>query len=231
MRILKLIAVLLHYPDTALQRAAPALLERLPLTLQLSDQRQARLRPFLQRLAASDLINLQQDYVDTFDRGRACALHLFEHVHGDSRDRGQAMVDLAGMYRQAGYEISTAELPDYLPLFLEFLSTRPTSEAQRWLDEVGHILKLLYVRLSDRQSPYATLFEVLLDTGGIALRPDESATLRATADDDGSPAALDRAWAEEPVTFGLGSAVCPSLRPQQPPFPVQRPTHRIAAGE
>lgn len=229
MRILKLLALLLHYPDEDLQQAAPALLEELPLKLQLNDQRQAQLRPFLQQLAVSDLLTLQQEYVDTFDRGRACALHLFEHVHGDSRDRGQAMVDLVEIYRQAGYAIDTAELPDYLPLFLEFLANSSREQARQWLQEIGHILKLLYVRLSDRRSSYARLFQVLLDTAGLTLQPQEADGLRSSGDDR-SPAALDQAWAEEPVTFGLGSSACPSMLPQRPPFPVPRPLPQ-AAGE
>ena len=229
MRTLKLLALLLHYPDDELQQAAPLLLEELPLQLQLNDQRQAQRRPFLQRLAVSDLLSLQQEYVDPFDRGRACALHLFEHVHGDSRDRGQAMVDLVEVYRQAGYAIDTAELPDYLPLFLEFLAHCPRPQAQQWLQEIGHILKLLYVRLSDRQSPYAPLFQALLATAGLTLHAREADDLRSPGDDR-SPEALDQAWAEEPVTFGLGSSACPSRLPLRPPFPVQPPLPQ-AAGE
>jgi nitrate reductase delta subunit len=172
-------------------------------------------------LEQEDLIELQQEYVDTFDRGRACALHLFEHVHGDSRDRGQAMVDLVDVYREAGYTIAVAELSDYLPLFLEFLSTRLAADASSWLAQVEHIIKLLYVRLQDRGSRYAVLFSPLLSIAGVVIRPEERQALLGERDD--TPEALDAAWAEEPVTFGLGAEACPSSKPQHSAFPVRWP--------
>ena len=200
---------------------ATALAEMLRQEPRLDAAQREQLLRFLERLEQEDLIEQQQEYVDTFDRGRACALHLFEHVHGDSRDRGQAMVDLVDVYREAGYTIAVAELPDYLPLFLEFLSTRLAADASSWLAQVEHILKLLYVRLQDRGSRYAVLFSPLLGIAGVVIQPDERKTLIGERDD--SPEALDAAWAEEPVTFGLGAEACPSSRPQQGAFPVRWP--------
>lgn len=221
MQILKVIAALMSYPTAELQQAAPALAGMLQQESQLSTAQREQLLQFLERLGTEDLIELQQEYVDTFDRGRACALHLFEHVHGDSRDRGQAMVDLVDVYREAGYTIAVAELPDYLPLFLEFLSTRLAADASSWLAQVEHIIKLLYVRLQDRGSRYAVLFSPLLSIAGVVIQPDERQALIGERDD--TPEALDAAWAEEPVTFGLGAEACPSSQPQQSVFPVRWP--------
>src|SRR5690625_2118238 len=125
---------------------ATALAEMLRQEPRLDAAQRERLLGFLERLEREDLIGLQQEYVDTFDRGRACALHLFEHVHGDSRDRGQAMVDLVDVYREAGYTIAVAELPDYLPLFLEVLSNRLADGASSGLAQVEHITQRVYMQ-------------------------------------------------------------------------------------
>lgn len=213
---LKLIAALLHYPSEDLQAMAPVMAPLIEGDPRLTAGQQARLLRFAGRIAATELMALQEEYVDIFDRGRACSLHLFEHVHGESRDRGQAMVDLAQMYEQAGFEIGIPELPDYLPLFLEFLSTRPVEEGREWLSEIAHILQPLYVRLTERGSPYACLIEPLLTLAGAELSADQLEALRGQAPDDASPEALDQAWAEQPVTFGLGSGGCPSEQVHRP---------------
>src|SRR5690606_6726840 len=119
---------------------------------------------------------------------------------------------------RAGFEIAVPELPDYLPLFLEFLSTRPAAEAREWLTEVGHILGQLYARLTARGSPYAALLATLLDLAGLELAPEVLADAAEARDD--TPEALDKAWAEEPITFGFGANACPSLQPRRSAFPV-----------
>ena len=106
-------------------------------------------------IGGRDAYDAQERYVLLFDRTRSLSLHLFEHVHGESRDRGQAMVDLMAMYEEDGFEIDTKELPDYLPMFLEYLSMKPRAEAVQLLDETAHILAALRERLKKRQSVYA----------------------------------------------------------------------------
>ena len=108
-----------------------------------------------------DLYALQERYVDQFDRTRSLSLHLFEHVHGESRDRGQAMIDLKSLYEQNGLYLSAAELPDFVPAFLEFLSTRPLAQARALLSQTAHILTALAERLQKRHSPYAAIFQAL----------------------------------------------------------------------
>ena len=217
MKTLHVIAALLHYPGHELQQAATelqAVLETQPL---LSPAEVAALSRFVGALAEQDLMEAQARYVDTFDRGRATSLHLFEHVHGESRDRGQAMVDLLGVYQRHGFEIAVSELPDYIPLFLEFCSTLPEAEARDWLGEVGHILQLLHVRLCERESPYAVLFPPLLALA--QMEPAPEAVVRQVNGEsrDDTPEALDRAWAEVPVTFGPDAdGACPGSAPRRP---------------
>ena len=130
------------------------------------------------------------------------SLLLFEHIHGESRDRGQAMVDLIEAYRKHGYELSAKELPDYLPLLLEYLSQRPAEEARDWLKHVSHIVGLLAARAGERQSPYAPLFELLVELAEGKL---DLAALRQRASQeprDDTPEAMDQLWEEEAVRFG-----------------------------
>ncbi len=216
MMILKLIAVLLHYPDEELQGSALELLAAVRQDAHLDDGQRERLADFIGALAESDLMELQARYVETFDRGRSLSLHLFEHVHGESRDRGQAMVDLLSVYERHGFRVALSELPDYLPLFLEFLSTLPESEARQWLGEVSHILQLLHARLVEREQPYAVLFEPLLTLAGAELLPAEVERRVRGEERDDTPEALDKIWAEEPVTFGPGAAGCPAAQPRRP---------------
>ncbi len=201
MSTLKVIAALLHYPDEALQSHTGELLAALDADGLLKGTRRAAVDGFIERLREQDLLELQAEYVETFDRGRARSLYLYEHVHGESRDRGQAMVELTQVYRVHGFEIAAVELPDYVPLFLEFLSTLPLEEALGWLEDVGHILQLLHARLLERTSPFAVLLEPLVRLAGLS--PEEAVReLVAKEKPDDTPEALDRVWMEAPVTFG-----------------------------
>jgi len=213
MKTLKVIAALLDYPDAEIQAHADELVAVIQSDTRLPEDQRREIADFALRLARTDLMEAQADYIETFDRGRSLSLSLFEHVHGESRDRGQAMVDLLRVYEEAGFSISVRELPDYLPLFLEFLSTRTQEDAVHWLAEVAHILQLLYTRLEAREKPFARLFRPLLYLAG-----EEASTaaleeqIGAEARDD-TPEALDKAWAEEPVTFGMpGGKGCGSAQ-------------------
>lgn len=165
------------------------------------------LQPLLDDLASADLFESQERYVDLFDRSRRLSLHLFEHVHGESRDRGQAMVDLAALYEKGGLEPAANELPDYLPLFLEYLSTRPLDEALNLLSETAHILAALEERLVSRNSPYAAVFAAILAAVGTSpeVSPEVSNDGDVPDTAAGDLAALDAEWEETAVTFGPGS--------------------------
>lgn len=199
MRVLKALSALLDYPTADLQAALPEIRALIASDLARLPKAAAGLEPLIDELAAGDIMDLQERFTGLFDRGRSVALHLYEHVHGESRDRGPAMVALMELYRQHGYEPSSHELPDYLPLLLEFLSRIDPAESRRILKDAAPILALLRDRLAKRQSAYAAVpaaLLVLADAAAVAApaMPPET--------DDDSFEALDRAWEEAAVTFG-----------------------------
>jgi len=188
MKTYRALAAILSYPEQELLDALPELRRA------IEGEGIAAL-PELEGLFADGLLAAQERYVALFDRSKALSLHLFEHVHGDSRDRGQAMVDLAGVYAERGVEPAQGELPDYLPAFLEFLSLLPPDEARAMLADAADILRALGERLAARASPYAAVFEALLAVAG---EPGLKKVARVAP-----PAEQpDRDWMEPPVTFG-----------------------------
>ena len=202
MQLLKIVSRLLDHPDPQLWEHRDELLATVVQMQELAPRTATALLEFATALTAQDLLDAQENYTALFDRGRALSLLLFEHVHGESRDRGQAMVDLMGLYERAGFSISVRELPDYIPLFLEYLSTRPAEEIHEWLGDAGHILALLAERLKERQSAYAVLFDVLLEIGQIQVDTQSLRnTVKAEVRDD-TPEAMDKVWEEEAQQFG-----------------------------
>lgn len=201
MQIIRVIARLLDYPTAELQSAKDALVTTVLEDSHLTTPHKQALLRCVEVFCDEDLMDLQEAYVSTFDRGRSLSLLLFEHVHGESRDRGQAMVDLLGEYEAAGLELDARELPDYLPLFLEFLSTRSQAEVRHWLEDIHHILGLLAERLYQRESLHHALFDALLDLAGQAPDRRQLASLVADEVRDDTPEALDKVWEEEMVRF------------------------------
>jgi len=209
MQSLHLISLLLQYPSKDLQAVAQEIRERLASDTALPSYAVAALDPLLTRLATSDIYDAQETYVELFDRGRAHSLHLFEHVHGESRDRGQAMVDLRERYIAAGLEPTGNELPDYLPLFLDYCSTLPEDEARAMLAEPGVVLVALAARLAEKQSDYAAAFALLCDIAGVEM--DEAAmNALPPAEDPEDLEALDAQWEEEEIRFGAEAAPDPN---------------------
>ena len=200
-KIFAVLARLMDYPTAELIEARSALIDvvreetRLPVNLRDS------LTAFIQQLSTGYLLDAQEDYVALFDRGRSLSLLLFEHVHGESRDRGQAMVDLLQQYRDAGLELSVKELPDYIPLYLEYLATRSEDEAAQGLGDVHPILALLSARLQERGSNYHLLFDALLAMIGIQPNMGELRGKAAAEPRDDTAAAMDKVWEEEMVAF------------------------------
>lgn len=197
-RSLRAMARLLAYPDAELRAHLGDLMDALRGEQGLSETRVAGLSRLVSQLEGADGYEIESDYVELFDRGRATSLHLFEHVHGDSRDRGQAMVDLVQTYEQAGLHLhpnNGGELPDYLPLVMEFASTLDASAAQGFTGEFAHILNALYAALLKRRSLYAHVPAAVLELMGHAIEPTE------VPEDE----ALDDAWAEPAAFDGCAS--------------------------
>lgn len=205
MRSYKVFAALLSYPSEYLCAAVRS--GEITTVLEsdgLADGRLlAKLRPLLGELASWDLLDLQERYVDLFDRSRSRSLYLFEHVHGESRDRGQAMVELKTMYEQVGLEIESAELPDFLPLYLEYLSALEPAEARKRLGQPIHVISAVGERLRRRKESYAGVFTVLEALCPEKLDKAELDQLLAEGDDDPNDTGrLDSEWEEQPVNFG-----------------------------
>ena len=206
-KTLKALSALLTYPTAELQGAAGEISEVLDTDKLIPGRVRDQLHVLLREFATGDLYDLQERYVLLFDRTRSLSLHLFEHVHGESRDRGQAMIDLKTQYEQADLLMNAAELPDFLPLFLEFLSTQPMKEACQTLGQPAHIFAALAERLRKRRSPYEAVFRALVALAAAKPKDDEVSALLDLPDPDASDlAALDAAWEDEPVNFGPTAA-------------------------
>ena len=213
-RTLKALSLILCYPTAELQRAMPEIGGVLAAESRLTAAARRDLRPLVEALAGGDLYDLQEVYVMLFDRSRTLSLNLFEHVHGESRDRGAAMVSLVETYRAAGFDPISSDLPDHLPVLLEFLATRPAPEAREMLADAAHIFATLAKRLDRRESVYAAVFAGLRQLSGtVADAETVAAMLDQPEDDPTDLAALDAVWAESEVTFGPDpNAGCPQVR-------------------
>jgi len=209
----KVLSALLSYPERALQEAAPELIAALGCEELLSVLHRDALVRLISEIADADLLDAQAHYVDLFDRTRSLSLHLFEHVHGESRDRGQAMVSLLERYRAAGFDTAANELPDYLPLFLEFLSFQEAQEAREMLAETVPILQAIAERLEGRKSGYAAIFDALVALAGPRLEANTARGLPEMAiENPNDLTAIARAWEDAEVRFGPGDAqgnACP----------------------
>lgn len=208
MPILKLIALLLEYPDAVLwenrEEAQALIVQDAPM-----------LAPWVHDYLNTPLLDQQEIWCDLFERGSATSLLLFEHVHGESRDRGQAMVDLMAQYEQVGLQLDCRELPDHLPLYLEFLGTQSAEEAREGLQNVAPILALLGGRLKQRQSAYYQLFDALLTLAKSPLRSDSVTKQIKDEPRDDTRQALDAVWEEEQVKFIEDNATACDSSPLQ----------------
>ena len=175
----RVLSALLKYPSPELKAATAQAEHILRSEGILGGAQLESVCAFIHQIQRMPQLEAESSYIDAFDRGRSTSLYLFEHIHGESRDRGQAMVRLLARYRMHGLDLSCKELPDFLPLFLEFLSTCRATESRNYLSEVIDIIRLLGHRLRQR-----------------ARSLDEGEDQR-----DDVPAALDAAWEEAPVTF------------------------------
>jgi nitrate reductase delta subunit len=203
-KTLRVLSALLGYPDAQLRSHLAEMRGLLHAEGALAPARRAEIDALIDALEAAEPMDAEADYVELFDRGRGASLHLFEHVHGDSRERGPAMIDLGQTYAAAGLILAEGELPDYLPAVLEFVSTQPPREARAFLGEMAHILNALFGALQQRRSAYAAVLGALLELAGESAQP-----VKPPAEEP-----LDESWAEPPVFDGCSSKG--QARPGQP---------------
>jgi len=201
---LRALARLLAYPGGELRAQMPSLIDALRTEQVLPAARVAELQALVQQVCTMDPYEAEARYVDTFDRGRQTSLHLFEHIHGDSRERGPALIDLTQTYERAGLFLDGKELPDHLGVVLEFASTQPPAVAREFLAEMAHILNALFSALQSKASPYASVVAAVLEAAG-----ERAQSVAITPEPD-----MDEAWAE-PEAFD-GCATRGQNRPGQP---------------
>jgi len=187
---LRALALLLGYPDAEMRSHLPELLEAIDKEAVIPVARRDELHAFAAELARLDPMDVEARYVETFDRGRATSLHMFEHIHGDSRERGPAMVDLVQTYEKAGMLMAPEELPDHLCVVLEFASTQPPKLAIEFMGEMAHILTSVFSALVQRGSPYAAPVAAVLELCGQSVQ-----AVAILADE-----AMDDVW-QEPEAF------------------------------
>jgi nitrate reductase delta subunit len=201
---LKILSALLSYPEKDMLDALPQMRDALDRERLCVGAERAALDALLDELAEGNLYDLQERYVELFDRSRRLSLHIFEHVHGESRDRGPAMIDLKALYEKQGMEIAANELPDYLPLFLEYCATQPANSARELLGQPAHVFAALAERLKKHGSSYETALRAILAVAAENPRKDDLDAILAENDEPGPNdlAALDAAWEEEAVSFG-----------------------------
>ena len=209
---LRVLAALLGYPDQALRRHLDDMLNALDQEQALGAERLVELRRFIRLLQSRPGLDSEAVYVELFDRGRGTSLHLFEHVHGDSRDRGPAMIDLVQTYEQAGLLLGENELPDFLPVVLQYASTQPPKQARAFLSEFAHIMQAIFSALVKRGSPYATVLAALLELAG-----HKAEAVEVPPEPD-----LEASW-EEPPAFGGCSQEGQAAPGQEQPIHFVRP--------
>ena len=219
-RTLRVLSALLSYPDASLRPHYAEMRELLHAEQALAAARLAELGALIELLERARALEAEAAYVDLFDRGRSTSLHLFEHVHGDSRERGPALVDLGQTYAQAGLMLAEGELPDYLPAVLEFASTLEPVKSRAFLGEMAHILNAIFAALAERDSAYASVLGALLDLAGE--KAQAVAPAKAPAE------SLDESWAE-PIAFD-GCSTAGQARPgeAQPVHVVRNPSRHNA---
>jgi nitrate reductase delta subunit len=193
---LRVLARLLSYPDAALREHLLELRQALHAESAIASARRSELDALIDSIAAQSPIDAEADYVQLFDSGRRTSLHLFEHVHGDSRERGPAMIDLAQTFEAAGLYLAIGEMPDHLPVVLEYASTQPPAEARAFLGEMAHIFNVIFSALDKRQSRYASVLGALIELAG--------ETAHAVMLPDEEP--IDQSWAEPEAFDGCSTA-------------------------
>jgi nitrate reductase delta subunit len=201
---LKAFAALLGYPSIELKEHAGEIAEAIRSEGVLPRPALQRLQPLLDRLGVEDLLDQQSVYSELFDRSRSVSLHLFEHVHGDSRERGQAMIDLGQQYLEHGFYLEASELPDFIPVFLEYAAFLPPAEAREAIGQPAHVFAALAERLDKRGADYAGVFHAIVALAGA--RPDAATVAQVSDNTPPVDPPVEEDWEETPVSFSAHAA-------------------------
>lgn len=225
MRSLRVLSRLLTYPNAELLAQTDALKDVLAEEGFLKNKTMKKLSKFMDEFGSTDLMQAQESYVEIFDRGRAHCLHLFEHVHGESRFRGQAMLDLSDRYAEKGLVVGVGELPDYLPVFLEFISICDPEEGLETLAQAAPVIATIGEKLKRKKSGYSHVFAAIVELSGAKLNAaDIEKAADAALPNIQTLDELDEEW-KEPDAFGgaedCGTGACSPM----PLVPSQKDDH------
>lgn len=167
MKLYKILSVLLDYPERDLIESLPEIKALLNEDPDVEESERSILQAFLSRVEGKSLLDLQQEYVSTFDMSAEHSLHLTHHLFGDDKNRGPALIDLGELYKDYGVEVTTNELPDYLPLVLEFAAYLDGNEATVFLSDAKKVFSVLLDNLKKAESPYAELISIINDRASL----------------------------------------------------------------
>lgn len=198
----KILSLCLSYPKADLQLFLKEIKAELQKEALLNEEKIDEMIKFVDFFKNMDLTDWQAQYVQLFDYSRSTSLHLFEHIKSDSKDRGQAMVDLLEYYTETGLELSVKELPDYLPVFLEFLSTHQVLQAAELLSEPIHIIDRIYKALAEKKNAYSYVFSAIISLS--AQEPQSKVTEGIMRNE--KPLDLDAEYEEKPIEFGADNS-------------------------
>ncbi len=198
----KILSLLLSYPNRDVKDFLPEAEKEIQDEKILSEEEIRKVEAFINHFGEMELLDWQAEYVQLFDYSRSASLHLFEHIKSDSKDRGQAMVDLLGFYQENGWQLSVNELPDYLPAFLEFLSGRSVEVAAKLLADPIHIIARIHKALEDKKNMYRNILSAVISLS--EKQPD--ATITNAIIKNEKPLDLDEEYEEKPVEFGANDA-------------------------
>lgn len=163
----KAMSLLLEYPTQELHANLDDMAKAVSQETDMQDEERAAVLDLIAFMRQSDPIELQAEYVKTFDLVAEHSLHLTHHLFGDDKNRGPALIDLTEMYKEYGLDQATNELPDYLPLVLEFASQLEDSEARVFLADTAKILKVLADNLDKVSSPWAAGIRLIEKRGSL----------------------------------------------------------------
>jgi len=159
---------LLDYPDSDLKGNLDVIDEVLEKDSHITEQEHTAITAFIEQMRQKSLMELQQDYVQIFDMVPEHSLHLTHHLFGDDRGRGPALVDLSEHYKGMGLGMKVGEIPDYLPLILEYVSTLDEIAARIFLADAGKVLTVIAANLEKSGSHYAPLVRLVEHRGQLA---------------------------------------------------------------
>lgn len=163
LRTYKILSILLDYPTEETISLLPQIMPEVEEEKLLNRVSLRNMLAFIEAVEDLDLLDWKEKYTAQFDYASATSLYLFDHVYGDSRKRGMALVDLKQLYASEGMEIASRELPDYLPVLLEFIAyTQTHQQGADLLAEASSVLQKIEVKLKEGNSPYHYLLTILL---------------------------------------------------------------------